>query len=110
MGQYTFSSNDALQTRVGVEARWQALNQGRAWVRMDVLHEFKGKNRTRYESATALVFTSSRQGTSVDVKAGLDVILRDGVSLYGSTGYQRGVSRHTKGHAWNVNFGARWGF
>ena len=114
VGQYTFASNDSLQTRVGVEARWQAFDQGKAWIRTDVLHEFKGQNRTRYESATALAnapdFTSSRRGTSVDLNAGLDVVLRDGVSLYGSTGYQRGVSKHTKGHAWNVNLGVRWGF
>ena len=116
VGNYHFGDNDSLDLRLGLEARYQftqqkanASKQG-AWVRFDVLHEFKGKNTVQYTPVNGgeqPIFTSTRRGTSVNLEGGLAIPVSDTASIYSAAGYRRGLGSN-KGHGWKAEVGMRW--
>lgn len=119
VGNYQFGDNDSLDLRLGLEARYKFAHQkttaGKqgAWIRFDVLHEFKGKNTVAYTPASGNgeqpIFTSTRHGTSLNLLGGFDVPVSDSASIYSTAGYRHGLGSN-KGHGWRGEVGMRWVF
>lgn len=119
VGAYQFGDNDSLEMRLGLEARYRNPvkkpnhpQQG-AWMRLDLLHESKGKNTATYIPASGTgeqpVFTSSRHGSALDLVGGIDLPITPVTSIYSSAGYRHGLGDN-KGHAWRADVGLRWVF
>lgn len=114
VGEYQLNGDNSLEARLGLEARYSNTKRSNVWARLDVLHEFKGVHRAQYSSLQGLsdrpLFTSNRQGTSVELRTGIDVELANDIALYGATSYRKGLRSQSGDHAWNLQLGIRWAY
>lgn len=113
VGTYRFDNNNSLETRLGVEARYKTGPLDVAWMRLDMLHEFKGNYTSKYTPVQTgqaqPQFSSSRKGSSLELLGGMELEVAKNVGVYGAVGYRQGLS-HSGDHAWNAQVGVRWGF
>lgn len=111
---YDFDKNKALQSRIGLEINYNNDKDYKIWSRIDFLHEFNGENKVLYKplnySPQNPQFISARKGNSFDFMLGADIALKSGISLYTSSGYQKGLSDRNKGSSWFINAGVKWNF
>lgn len=109
IARYRFGDTSSLLGRIGVAARYQRQPAWSLWARVDLLHQFEGRNTVDYQAVQGGVsprFTSGTQGSSHALLLGGDVRIGRAVDLFGSAGHQGSLSGE-RGEGWQARLGLR---